>query len=145
MKRVFSVSFFVIALSTSIVGTQTSPQIVVAGIRQVDSAQPMDAWVGVQRSEIYLDAPTAGVPARAIASGTTLETRSFRIRAWKEGAAARVVVYAVMPDARAPIGETETAIATHLLAVGGSVVVSQTKDWGAKSVVISVATRTLGH
>jgi hypothetical protein len=145
MRRVFCACFFVIAAATTSADTQTPPQMVVVGIRQVDGTQPMDAWVGLQRSELYLDAPTADVPARAAVSGATIETRSFRIRAWKEGVAARVVVYAVMPDTRAPMRETETAIATYLLAVGGSAVILETKDWGAKAVVISVASRPVSR
>jgi hypothetical protein len=142
MSRFVPTCFFVVAAATSIAYSQTSPQIVtVVGIRQFDSSQPMDAWVELQRTEIYLDAPSAEVPVRAAVPGATVAASSFRIRAWKEGEAPRVVVYAVMADPRAPRRETETAIATFLLAVGGSMVVSQTQEWGGKPIMVSVSQR----
>jgi hypothetical protein len=78
---------------------------------------------------IYLNALSAGVPAEA------------RIRAWKEGDNARVVVYTVLSDQRAPTGETETAIATFPLAVGQSMTVPQTQKWGTKPIIVNLAPR----
>ena len=52
----------------------------------------------------------------------------FKIRAWKESDSARVVVYAVMSDSRAPKKRTETPISTFKLALGESREVTETEE-----------------
>jgi len=47
------------------------------------------------------------------------------------------VIYAVMIDDRAPRKETETPIATFAIAIGQSVEVSETEQWGAAHLIVS--------
>ena len=105
---------------------------------------PADAWVrlgypnttspaiavAAVRTQFYLGGPSAEIPARGFAPGSLVRAKSFLLRAWKEGDKARVVIYAVMIDDRAPRKETETPIATFAIAIGQSVEVSETEQWG---------------
>ena len=81
--------------------------------------------------------PWAAVPARAI--GSSVPTVSnFRIRAWEEGTAARVLVFAVAPR---PDGtEAETQIASVVLAAGETREITATEKYNARPVTISIST-----
>jgi hypothetical protein len=76
----------------------------------------------------------AAVPAGAIES-QTVTASDFRIRAWKEGTGARVVVFAVQkrPDGT----EMETQIDTFVLNLDESRVVKATEKYGARPVSVS--------
>jgi hypothetical protein len=99
------------------------------------------ATVPVRRAEMYVESPFAGVGAPAPLRGTAVTGLSFGIRAWKEGDKARVVVYAVLNDPRAPGGKTETPISTFVMAPGQSVEVPETEKWGASRVFVKAALR----
>jgi hypothetical protein len=71
-------------------------------------------------SQIYLG-------ARGGVGGLDL---SFGLGAWREAGQARVVVYAILPDKRAPQGQTQTPIATFLLAHGKAVEIKEALKWG---------------
>ena len=82
--------------------------------------------------------PWAAVPATPIGSEPSTVT-DFRIRAWAEGAAARIIVFAVSPR---PDGtETETQIASIALAPGDSQEIKATEKYNARPVTISVSAR----
>jgi hypothetical protein len=79
--------------------------------------------------------PWAAIPARQ-AADSPLTTDQFRIRAWREGTAARVLVFAVSVNA-ATKEERETLIATFPIRIGESVELTQTERYGAAHVVIT--------
>jgi hypothetical protein len=93
------------------------------------------AAVWASRSEIYLDAPAAGVGGPP-AAGESLPTLMFIVRSWKEIGNARVVVYARLRDTRAPSGATETAIATFVIAPGDTRAVPEAETWGGPHITI---------
>jgi hypothetical protein len=95
------------------------------------------AAVGVQSDEVYVGGGSAGTVAQPALSAAKVAVTNFRIRAWKEGDKARVIVYAVLIDDRSPKGETETPISTFTLTLGQSVEVHETTAWGAAPVVVS--------
>jgi len=64
---------------------------------------------------------------------------AFTIRAWKEGSKARVVVFARLPDLRAPEGVTETPIATFALAPGETRDVREPEKWGGPRLTANAA------
>jgi hypothetical protein len=111
------------------------------------SAQSVDAAITEGRSRASLEivttpyatgGPWAAVPATPIGSQPSTVT-DFRIRAWAEGAAARVLVFAVSPR---PDGtETETQIASIALAPGESQEIRATEKYNARPVTISVSAR----
>jgi hypothetical protein len=140
VRRFLTVSFLLVAATAiaSQVPPRPKPEMWVI-IRQADSLQG-SAGVGVQHTEMYVGGGWGGAVARPIVAGSPLAVSSFRIRAWKEGDKARVVVYAVVSDTRAPKGETETPISTFALALGQSHEVTETEPWGAKHVVVNAAT-----
>jgi hypothetical protein len=65
----------------------------------------------------------------------------FGIRAWWAGDKARVMVYALLDDPRAPGGRTQTPIAMRDIAPGQSIEISETEKWGASRVVIKAISR----
>ena len=93
------------------------------------------ASVDVKNTEIYVGGNSAGVGV-----GDPAALR-FSIRAWKEGLKARVVVYAVLKDDRAPAGNTETPIATFAISAGESVNVPQAEQWGGKRYAVTAELR----
>ena len=110
------------------------------------------AAVWASRSEIYLDAPAAGVgkppvagvdvpPAAGVgrATGESLPPLMFVVRSWKEADKARVVVYARLKDTRAPSGATETPIATFVMAPGDTRAVPEAEDWGGPRIAVTAA------
>src|SRR4051812_8938360 len=121
MRRLLAVCLVLTAAST-LIASQTPPRTTVplATLRHFDSPKPYDVAVGVQRTAFYMDAPSASLPAHPAVPGSAVSASSFSLRAWKEGDNARVVIYAVMDDSRAPKRRTETPIATFVLAVGQS-------------------------
>lgn len=108
-------------------------------------ATPYGAAHGVLRSEMYLGGGWIGIGAVPAAEGTPVNARMFRVRAWKEGVNARIVVYAVLDDSRSPKGETETPIKTEALGLGQSVEVTETQAWGAKPFRLNVSREQYGE
>jgi hypothetical protein len=102
------------------------------------------AAVWASRSEIYLDAPAAGVGAPSTAGvggppaagDESLPPLMFIVRSWKEADNARVVVYARLKDPRAPTGATETPIATFVMAPGDTRAVPEAEKWGGPRITI---------
>jgi hypothetical protein len=82
--------------------------------------------------------PWAAVPASPQGTATPTVT-DFRIRSWSEGAAARVLVFAVAT--RADGTESETQIASIALAPGESQEVRATEKYNARPVTISFSPR----
>jgi hypothetical protein len=66
---------------------------------------------------------------------------TFAIRAWRENEKARVVVYAVLDDKRAPAGRTETPISTFTISPGQAIEVPEPEKWGASRVSVRAAVR----
>lgn len=83
--------------------------------------------VPVSGTEMHIGAPSAGVAGQLPQPGS-LPDLMFGIRAWKEGSNARVVVYAVLLDKRAPEGRTETPISTFVIASGQKVEVPEAEQ-----------------
>jgi hypothetical protein len=134
--RLIGISFILVA-SASAVASQSLPfPSIAVTLRQLDSPKAWDVAVGVQHNEFYVTGGSADVPAKPMVAGAKVGPHSFRIRAWREGEKARVVVYAAMLDDRAPKSETETPIATFSIGLGQSVEVSETEKWGAAHVVV---------
>ena len=80
--------------------------------------------------------PSASVPARPDGSEPSSVTW-FRIRAWAEGTAARIIVFAV---AERPDGsERESQIASLALASGESQEIQATEKYNARPVTVSVS------
>jgi hypothetical protein len=92
--------------------------------------------VVVSHNGFYLGGPLAGVGAQ-IATGAGKDGLSFWIRAWREDGKARVVVYALLDDRRAPTGKTETPISTFTISPGQTVDVRDTEKWGASKVLVT--------
>jgi hypothetical protein len=97
------------------------------------------ADVPVTKSEPYIGTPFAGAGAGLTEGGVPAVT--FGIRSWREGDKARVVVYAVLKDTRAPAGHTETPIATFTMSPGESVEVPETDQWSQPRFVVSATSR----
>lgn len=97
-----------------------------------------NAGIPVRNGEMYVGGPSAaiGTPGHE-----QVPAVKFSIRAWKEGQKARVVVYAVLDDKRAPGGNTETPIATFTLAARESIQVPEAEKWGGKPLSVSAALR----
>ena len=98
-----------------------------------------NAFLPLNRTEFYLTGPSVGVPAERVPGGPTPSASRFIVRAWREGQKARILVSAKRADARAPTGETETPIATFILAFGEQVEVAETEPWGAARIVVKLA------
>jgi len=94
------------------------------------------AAVWAQRTEPYQGGPWAGVRALPLKGTAKPTATSFRVRSWKEGTKARVVVFAVARDESAPNGERETQIATFLLEHGESKDVTETAKYRAAPITI---------
>jgi hypothetical protein len=106
---------------------------------------PYGAAHGVLKKEMYLGGGWIGMGTSPVTEGTSTAARMFRVRAWKEGTNARIVVYAVLEDGRSPKGETETPIKTVALGFGESVDVTETQDWGAKPFRLNVSREQYGE
>jgi hypothetical protein len=135
MRRLLGASFILFATVSSIASQEPPRPSVAVAIGPV--GQKWTAAVGLQRNEIYVGGPWAEARAMPLAPGTKVTASGFRVRTWKEGDVARVVVYAVMIDDRAPQSQTETPISTFTLTLGQSVEVRETGDWGAAHVAVS--------
>jgi len=88
---------------------------------------------------MYVEGPTAGIGVAG--RETAADPVYFSVRAWREEDKARVVVYAKLPDKRAPEGSTETPIATFSLAAGESVQVPEAEKWGGDRLTVSAVAR----
>jgi len=97
------------------------------------------AAVPVIKTEPYIGTPFAG--AGAWSSGAGIPPVTFGIRSWREGHKARVIVYAVLDDKRAPGGHTETPIATFTMSPGQSVEVPETEQWSQPRFVVNATSR----
>jgi hypothetical protein len=95
------------------------------------------AGLAVAVAAPYQGGPWAGVPANPLRPESKVTASTFRIRAWKEGQRARVVVFAVIPEEKDR--EKETQIATFLIDPGQSVEVTETDQYGAAHVTVSAA------
>jgi hypothetical protein len=89
---------------------------------------------------MYVGSPFAGVAPNPPQPGSPPELL-FGIRAWQEGDKARVAVYAVLADKRAPDGMTQTPISTFLITPGQSLEVKEAGAWGARGLVVSAERR----
>jgi hypothetical protein len=138
MRHLLAVCLLLTAAATAIALQASSQAKTIATLRQFDSPNASDAGVAVQQTAFYMDGPSAGVPARPAVPGAAVSVSSFSLRAWKEGDKARLVVYAVMNDPRAPNGRTETPIATFALGAGESADVREAERWGAARLTVSV-------
>jgi hypothetical protein len=98
------------------------------------------AGVVAERTAPYETAPSASITATPM-KGRTPTAAAFRIRAWQEDGKARVVVFAVQKDSQSATGEREVKIATYLLALGESVKVAQTEQYGAAPITVNAHTR----
>jgi hypothetical protein len=78
--------------------------------------------------------PWASVPGAMIAPDATQLPVQFRIRAWREGGGARVLVFAVRRSANGK--DEDEQIATVALQPGGSVEVKATEKYGAAPVIV---------
>lgn len=65
----------------------------------------------------------------------------FGIRAWWAGDKARVVVYALLDDKRAPGGKSQTPIAIRDIAPPQSIEIAETEKWGASRVFVKAVAR----
>jgi hypothetical protein len=131
--RQFVLVALALVFASQAAARQTQPLHLFVSI--TSSEAPGGAGVRVDRAEIYLGAPSAGVP------GARGAVSFFTIRAWKEGDKARATVYAELRDDRAPGGFTQTPIATFAIAAGESVVVREAEKWGSTPVTVSAALR----
>ncbi len=148
MWQVLTVGLVFIVAGPAASGPQVSPRDIAITIApsQVGGGE---ATIPVTRTGMYVDGPFAFVEAppslrRTGQSGIESTPASglwFGVRAWREGAQARVVVYAVLDDKRAPGGKTQTPIATVTIAPGKAIEVPETEKWGASRVVIKAAVR----
>jgi hypothetical protein len=97
---------------------------------------------------LYLDdvpLGAIGAPPPTVAAGKPVREAPaglwFGIRAWWAGDKARVMVYALLDDPRAPSGKTQTPIAIRDIAPGQSTEISETEKWGASRVFIKAVAR----
>lgn len=134
------------ATSPSQFHAQPDPQAAMwVNLRPSDPQAEVGASHGVLRRELYLGGGWIGIKAMPALEGTPSAARDFRVRAWREGDKARIVVSAVLTDARAPKGETETPIATVALGLGEAAEVAETEAWGAKPFRLNVSTEQFGY
>lgn len=136
MRRVLATIATAVLTTATLSGqSNTLPQAGSPGILVSVHNNGLNFWMASSQTEFYLGQPALNVPAYAL-QGETLRAVRFTLRCWKEGDATRVVVYAVLNDARTPTRELETAIATHTLKQGASVRVTETAAWGAEPMTI---------
>ena len=93
-----------------------------------DAAGGVNVMLPLSQTTFYLGEPSVGVPAAA-GTGALIAER-FTVRAWHEGQAVRVVVYASLP-AKSGARVVETPIATYAMAPGDSARVTATEEFGA--------------
>jgi len=139
MRQVFAVALvLVLTGSVGFSQNQTPDMSITIAPSQVTGAE---ASIPVMRNEMYVDSrPFVWVGAPPL-RGTAVPGLAFGIRAWREGDKARVVVYAMLDDKRAPDGKTQTPIASVGLALGQSVEISETEKWGASRVFVKAVGR----
>ena len=137
MRRAASVAL--VTLLGGITSTAQSPNLEIA----ISEGRKF-ASVEAVRMEPYQDGPWASIPPTALAPADEPAAADFKIRAWKEADRARVVVFAVTrAERRAGTDrETETQIATFLLAAGDSREVPETSKYAARPVTISARLRS---
>ena len=100
------------------------------------------SWVAVVETAPYSGAPSASVAAQPQTAGVPATAKAFAIRAWQEAGSSRVVIYAVTAiDVNGKPVETMTQIATHMLAPGQSVQVTDTARYGARPVTVTAVTK----
>jgi hypothetical protein len=86
----------------------------------------------------YVEGPDAFIaPVRPKPQSGSPPELMFGIGAWKEGDAARVIVYAMLLDTRAPKGRTNTPISTFLITPKQSLEVKEARAWGVLGLVVS--------
>ena len=93
-----------------------------------------NASVPVWGNEPYIQGPFAFVAAPRDGVGSHFPR--FGVRAWHEGDKARIVVYAVLDDNRAPDGTTQTPIRSFTISPGQTVEIPETEKWGAARVSV---------
>jgi hypothetical protein len=135
MRRVLAILAAAVLTAATLSGqSNTPPQGGEAGT-MVSVSNGQHFILPTTQTEFYLGQPVLHVPAIAV-PGETLRAVGFSLRSWKEGDGTRVVVYAVVSDARTPSKELETVIATYALKQGASARVAETADWGAEPMII---------
>jgi hypothetical protein len=138
MNRVFAIGV-VLALAVSTVPAASSVQ---SGLYVHITQGGGVASVPVSRTEMYIDRGPFVWVAPASAPRVAQPELVYGLRAWREDASrARVVVYAILTDKRAPNGRTETPISTFTLAAKESVEVKEAHAWGAPGLVVSAEMR----
>ena len=137
MRYILVMSLALVAAIPAATTSQTQGSEIWITVQTSDVAGA-SADVPARHSEIYVGPPFAfiGVPGQETTGGVM-----FGIRAWKEAPKARVVVYAVLEDKRAPGGKTETPIATFAISPGDSILVPQPENWGGKRLTVRAALR----
>ena len=144
MSRFLTLGFMLVAVSVS--AQVRPPTAMYVTIRHADLTQRGAAFMGLQdtSTEMFVGSK-ASVVSRPAVAGAPVSVSSFGIGAWKEGDKARVIVYAIMSDPRAPKKQTETPIATFTLSLGQSRELTETEPWGAAPVLVSASVRPVGN
>ena len=105
----------------------------------------------VHYREFYWIGPIGSIPATAIQGRPKPVVSKFNVRGWWEQAQIHVVVSAVVPDERAPHGETETPIAERFMKAGSSTTpptwrtdaeFDEGLEWNAGPIFVSVIPAT---
>ena len=141
MRRLFALCSIAFGATTPLLSQTAMPA---PGERTIllsqDRPGGMNVVLGLKQSDFYLGQPSASVPAEPVVGATLMASR-FSIRAWTEGGAAKVVVYAVLTDATPSTREIETPIGVYILTSGRTARVTETANWGAAPIVLRLVQR----
>jgi hypothetical protein len=141
MRSLFAVGIALAAVSAIAASTGQVGQVTQPGMTVHISHGAGVGSVPVDRAEMYVGRGPFALVAPSNTPAVAQPELVFGLRAWKEGDQARVVVYAVLTDKRAPNGRTETPISTFLIAPKRSMEVKEAQAWGAPGLVVSADVR----
>lgn len=131
--RLSALAALLLGLGGTVISAQSSTTVVTI------SEGRSRAGLEVAFTAPYQGGPWAAVPASPFRLDSNVTAAGFRIRAWKEGQRARVVVFVIIPEEKGR--EKETQIATFSIEPGQSVEVTETEQYGATHVTVSAAAR----
>lgn len=134
MRRLFAVGFILGLAGTTAPAAWQTPQRNVWMTITPSLGGGQGSFELTERA-VYIGPPFVFVATEPPARGGEPEL-TFGMRAWKEGDKARVVVYAVLLDKRAPEGRTQTPISTFLIDPGKAVEVKEPVKWGGTPVTV---------